>query len=87
MKIFLKKFISFLLFLALGLAIDILLGLSVGTIFYLLRDKKLTEALDICFFDYFFSFFIGLAFIAWIISFVITRKFLCKGIGLVFLPI
>ncbi|MBP5696785.1 MAG: hypothetical protein J6X11_09090 [Treponema sp.] len=87
MKIFLRKFISFLLFLALGLAIDILLGLSIGTIFYLLRDKKLTEALGICFFDYFFSFFMGLGFLAWIISFVVTRKSLCKGIGLVFLPL
>ena len=87
MKIFLRKFLFFLLFLALGFAMDLLLGLSVGTAFYLLRDKNLAEVLGIWFSDYFFSFFIGLAFIAWIISFVITRKFLCKGIGLVFLPI
>lgn len=49
MKIFLRKFLFFLLFLVLGFAMDLLLGLSVGTIFYLVRDKKLTEALDIVF--------------------------------------
>lgn len=87
MKIFLRKFLFFLLFLALGFAMDLLLGLFVGTIFYLVRDKKLTEALGIVFSDYLISFCLGLCFIAWIISFVITRKSLCKGIGLVFLPI
>ena len=87
MKNFLRKLISFLQFLALGFATDLLLGLSVGTVFYLLRDKNLAEVLGIWFSDYFFSFFIGLGFLAWIISFVITRKSLCKGIGLVFLPL
>ena len=56
MKNFLRKLISFLQFLAIGLVVDLLLGLFVGTIFYLVRDKKLTEVLDIVFSYYLISF-------------------------------
>ncbi len=88
MKRFAKKLCAFLLFLVIGALINLVLGCSVGAVFYALRDKALVEALG-CdeFSEYVISFFIGLGFIGWIASAVIMRKSLFEGLGFVFLPL
>lgn len=55
------------LFLVIGAVINLVLGCSVGAVFYALRDKALVDALG-CgdFSEYAISFFIGLGFIGWI---------------------
>ncbi|MEE3314626.1 MAG: hypothetical protein VZR56_10775, partial [Treponema sp.] len=68
MKRFAKKLCAFLLFLVIGAVINLVLGCSVGVVFYALRDKALVDALG-CgdFSEYAISFFNGLGFIGWIV--------------------
>ena len=87
MKSFLKKLASFLLFLVIGIVINLVLSVCVGTFFFF-KDKELTEALgDFYFSDYIVHFYVGLGIIGWIVSAIIMRKSLFKGLGFVFLPI
>ncbi len=87
MKSFVKKLASFLLFLVIGIVINLVLGVCVGSFFFF-KDKELTDALGgFCFFDYVFYFYMGLGIIGWIVSSIIMRKSLFKGLGFVFLPI
>ncbi|MBQ3800762.1 MAG: hypothetical protein II837_10745 [Treponema sp.] len=88
MKKLFKKLISFLLFLIIGIAINLFLGLCIGTVFYFLRDKELAAALGgIYFIEYFWYFYLGLGVIGWIVSLTIMRKSLFEGLGFVFLPV
>ena len=87
MKSFVKKLASFLLFLVIGIVINLVLGVCVGTFFFF-KNKELTDALGgFCFFEYVVWFSVGLGIIGWIISAIIMRKSLFRGLGFVFLPI
>lgn len=88
MKKFFTKLLSFLLFLIIGIAINLVLGLCVGTVFYFLRDKELVAALGgFHFIEYVWYFYLGLGAIGWIVSIILMRKSLFKGLGFVFLPV
>lgn len=87
----LKKFCAFLIFLALGVAISLIFGVAFGTIFYLMRDVALIDAIckdmNYSFPFYVYDFTFGLSFFGFVISAISLRKFLFRGLGFVFTPL
>ncbi len=86
----LKKFCALLIFLALGVVISLIFGMAFGTIFYLMRDVELIDAIckdeGYSFPFYVYDFTFGLSFFGFVISAISMRKFLFRGLGFVFTP-